>query len=231
MISNRAYAAAFFVALLGPPAFADPAPAPQTTPRATPDVATLLFETAQWDKAPIGSGLAYSYVKKTDAIFGPSFEDRIALSLEKGDDAKSRTVDVKMFTGDHVKAAGPFRSTEQNPVLLLSLEANVEDLTRAWHANPRFLKNAVRKAWRDDAKIEKTPIDVGGKSVPGTRITIEPYKDSSEASKMMGLQTMIYVVEIADDVPGQIVTVDVHAPATGTPTFHEVLRFQSEVKP
>ena len=229
---KQAYAAAMFVALLGTPASADPAPATQqTAAQTTPDVATLLFETAQWDKAPAGNRLTYAYTKKADAAFGPSFDDKIALSLEKGDDAKSRTVDVKMFTGEHVKAAGPFRSTEQNPVLLLALEANVEDLTHAWHANPRFLKNAVRKAWRDDAKIEKTQIEFDGKSVPGTRITIEPYKDSSEAPKMMGLQTMVYIVEIADDVPGQVATVDVHAPATGTPTFREVLRFRSETKP
>ena len=103
------------------------------------------------------AGLTYSYSKKAAAAFGPSFDDSVALSLEKGDDAKSRTVEVKMFTGEHVKAAGPFRSTEQNPVLLLALEANVEDLTHAWHAKPALPEErrpqgvARRRQDREDA--------------------------------------------------------------------------------
>lgn len=205
-------------------AYADPPPK-------TPDVATLLFETPQWDKAPVGTTLTYQYSKKVDAAYGPSFEDKVVETLEKGDDAKSRTVDVKLFTGERAKPAGPFHSTEQNPILLIALEANVEDLSQAWHANPRYMKDAVRTAWRDAAEIEKTQVDVAGKSMPGTRITIEPYKDSSEKDKMMGLQTMVYTIEIADDLPGQIAKIDIHAPATGTPTFSEVMRYQPEAKP
>ena len=136
-----------------------------------------------------------------------------------------------MFSGEHAKAAGPFRSDEQNPVMLLALENNVEQLTKAWSANPRYLKNAVRKAWRDDAKIENVPLEVAGKSVPGTRITIEPYKSDPEAAKMGGLETMVYTVEVADSVPGNLVKVDIHAPATGTPAFSETLTYQPETAP
>ena len=224
MSVKKACVLAVLSVLLVPGALADPAP----TPTGKPDVATLLFETPQWSKAPVGTKLTYAYSKKTDAAYGQSFDDTIMLALDKGDEAQMRTVDVKMFSGAHVKAAGPFASDEQNPVLLLALEANIEDLSKVWDANPRYLKNAIRKAWRDDAKIEGVQLEVSGKTVPGTRITVEPFRASDEKDKMKGLETMIYTIEIADSVPGNIVAIDVHGPATGTPTFSETLRYQSE---
>ena len=200
-------------------------------PTAAPDVAALLFEKPQWAIAPVGSSLTYAYTQKIPAQFGPSFDDKIALKLDKGDDEKSRTAEVRMFSGEHATPAGPFRSDEQNPVMLLALENNVEQLTKVWGANPRYLKNAVRKAWRENARIAQVPITVDGKQVPGTRITIEPYKNDSEATKMGGLETMTYMVEVSDAVPGNLVKVDIHAPATGAATFSETLTYTPEKAP
>ena len=226
-----ACALAFGALTFGTPmAVADPVAPPAAA--AKPDVATLLFETPQWSNAPAGSTITYSYAKATtQALYGPSFDDRIVLTLEKADDAASRNVDVKMFTPPRTKPAGPFQSVAQNPVLLLALEENVEELSALWHASPRYLKNAIRKSWRDDARIESMPITVAGKQVPGTRITIEPFQNDPMKDQMGGLETMVYTVEIADSVPGQIATVDVHAPAGDKPSFSEILRYQSETKP
>ncbi len=199
-------------------------------PNTASDVAALLFEKSQWTNAPVGSSLTYAYSQKIPVKMGPSFDDKITLKLDKGDDDKSRTAEVRMFTGEHATPAGPFRSDEQNPVMLLALENNVEQLSKAWGANPRYLKNAVRKAWRENAKIENVPLTVDGKQVPGTRITIEPYKNDSEAVKMGGLETMVYTVEVADSVPGNLVRVDIHAPDSGTPSFVETLTYAGETK-
>ena len=48
---------------------------------------------------------------------------------------------------------------------------------------------------------------------------------------MGGLETMVYTVEIADGVPGRIARIDIHAPATGKPTFSETMSYQSETTP
>ena len=225
MKSTKAWCGAIAAMIVAVPMLSAAAP---TTP---PDVASLLFEKPQWTNAPVGSSLVYDYSQKVPVKFGPTFDDKITLKLDKGDDDKSRTAEVRMFSGEHTTPAGPFRSDEQNPVMLLALENNVEQLTKAWGANPRYLKNAVRKAWRNNAKIENVSLSVDGKQVPGTRITIEPYSNDPEAIKMGGLETMVYTVEVADSVPGNLVKVDIHAPATGTPTFSEVLIYAGEKTP
>lgn len=199
------------------------------TDSAKRDVATLLFGLPQWGKAPAGDTLTYSYDKKTTkAEFGPSFSDHIVLKAEKGDDAQSRVSEVKMFSGMNTRPAGPFQSDQQNPILLLVMEENVQELSKILSANPRYLKNAIRKAWRDQAKIEDVSVTVDGKSMPGTRITVAPFANDPQKDRMHGLDGLTYVVEIADGVPGNIATIDIHAPETGAPIFSEVLHFQKD---
>ncbi len=197
----------------------------ETSPRT---VATLLFDTPQWTKAPVGSTITYDYSKKTgEAALGSKFDDTIALKLDKAEDEVHRSVEVKLFSGANAKPAGPFEATAQNPVLLLVFEENVQELGALFKANPRYLKNAIRKAWRDSAKIEDAQVTVNGRQVPGTRITVTPFVDLPEKDKMMGLDTMTYVVDIADSVPGDVARIDIHAPEDGTPKFSEVLTYKA----
>ena len=103
-------------------------------------------------------------------------------------------------------------------------------MSKLFKANPRYLKNAIRKAWRDDAKIVTMPIEVDGKSVPGTRITVSPFVNDPEKDRMMGLDGMTYVVDIADSVPGNIAKIDIHAPVDGNPIFSETMTYQGDKK-
>jgi hypothetical protein len=207
-------------------AHADNAPAPAMAKQQA-DVATLLFGNPQWSKAPAGSTITYSYSKKTGtATLGSGFDDHISLTLAAGEDADSRAAEVKMFSGANAKAAGPFPSAKQNPVLLLVMEENVQELSKLFKANPRYLKNAIRKAWRDDPKIVGTNVDVDGKSVPGTKISVTPFLDDPEKDKMMGLNALTYTVKIADSVPGSIAEIDIETPPGAKASFSETLKFQ-----
>ena len=136
-----------------------------------------------------------------------------------------------MYSGTNAVPAGPFKSDQQNPVLLLVFEENVQELSKSFQANPRYFKNAIRKAWRDSAKIEPTQVDVDGKMVPGTRVTVQPFLHDPEAVKMKGLDSMVYTVEVADSVPGNIAAIDIHAPADGGQKFSESLRYAASKAP
>ena len=218
-------------------ALAEPsAPASNATPPAAtsdkPDVATLLFGTPQWDKAPAGTKLRYTFEKTTaDPSLGTPFKDEVVLTLGPGEDAKSRTTEMQLFSGVNRKPAGPFRSDEQNPVLLVILENNVQEMSALFKANPRYLKNAIRKAWRENAKIGPAQDEIGGKQVAVTRISVTPFVNDAESDRMKGLQTSSYVVDVSKDVPGYIVAIDIRAVDGGKTLFSETLRFVSETKP
>ena len=231
-LMNALLLASTMVVAMAPSVSAYPAtPAAPASAAPTQDVATLLFGNPQWTKAPVGTAITYSYAKAGEAAFGAPFTDTIVETVDKAAEPQRRTVEVKMFSGANAKPAGPFDSVEQNPVLLLVLEENVQELSKLFHGNVRYLKDTIRKAWRDNAKIESVSVDVNGKSMPGTRITIMPFANDAEKDKMLGLEGMTYIVELADSVPGQIATIDIHAPTNGVAKFSEILRYMSEKTP
>ena len=213
-----------------PPSSSGPISA--ASPTGAPDVATLLFTIPEWSHAPAGTIVTYTYSKKaSEASLGPSFDDHILLTVGPGDDPASRTAEVKMFSGANAKPAGPFRSDQQNPVLLLMLEENVQELSKVFKANPRYLKNAIRKAWRDDATIKPAQVAVDGKTISGTEISIQPFRGDPEASKMVGLDTMVYTVDVAEGLPGYVAAIEIRAPAAGVATFNETLRYGTSKLP
>ena len=204
---------------------ADPAP--------KRDTAAILFENPDWTAAPAGTKINYSYARNTygSTEYGPSFEDTIAMMVMAGDKPADRKVEVRMFSGARQMPAGPFESISTNPVFLIVFENHVQTMSRLLQANPRYLKNAIRKAWRDNATIEDAPVNVGDKTVAGTRVTIRPFIDDPMKDRMKGLEGLTYVVEVAHSVPGEIVAIDIHAPPDGAPRYSETLRYQPEKTP
>ncbi|MGD0635562.1 MAG: hypothetical protein ABSA13_15030 [Beijerinckiaceae bacterium] len=203
----------------------------QETPKR--DTATLLFENPDWSKAPAGAKITYDYSRQTygTAEYGEHFDDTASLSLAAGETAESRKVDIQLFSGAHRRPTGTFESTTTNPILLLIFENNIQHLANLFQANPQHFKSAIRKAWREAAVIEDVSVNAGGKTVPGTRVTIRPFVNDDHKDLMKGLEGMTYIIEIADSIPGEIAAIDIHAPADGAPKFSETLRYKSVTAP
>ncbi|MFL5055126.1 MAG: hypothetical protein ACJ8DO_14300 [Microvirga sp.] len=194
--------AAFIVVsalLCGGTAMAEDDPRPE-------DPASLLFEAPQWAAARPGATLSYRYSRRSanDALYGPSFEDRIRLHIEKGDAEATRTVRVELFGRERRRAAGPFEDVRANPVLMLFLEHHLEQLSRSVHANPRYLKNAIRAALRDKYRIEAGESLVDGRPVKTWRVLIAPFIDDPNKARMNGLEGLAYTLAVSEEVPGQV---------------------------
>lgn len=173
---------------------------------APPDAASLLFEMPQWANAQPGATLVYRYARKSadEQRFGPSFEDPIRLHIEKGDIDAARTVRVELFGPARRRASGPFEDVSSNPVLMLFLEHHVEQLSRVFHANSRYFKNAIRAALRDKAEIETVRISVAGQPVMVRQARVRPFLDDPNKARMNGLESLVYTLAVSDEVPGQI---------------------------
>ncbi|MFL5073962.1 MAG: hypothetical protein ACJ8DS_01755 [Microvirga sp.] len=194
--------AAFIVVsalLCGGTAMAEDDPRPE-------DPASLLFEAPQWAATRPGATLSYRYSRRSanDALYGPSFEDRIRLHIEKGDAEATRTVRVELFGRERRRAAGPFEDVRANPVLMLFLEHHLEQLSRSVHANPRYLKNAIRAALRDKYRIEAGESLVDGRPVKTWRVLIALFIDDPNKARMNGLEGLAYTLAVSEEVPGQV---------------------------
>lgn len=205
---------------------AESAPAPAVpTPGAVPDAADILFETPQLATVTSGQPLVYRYARKTgDPELGPSFEDRIRLTV--GPSAGTgRDVWVDFFSGERHRAAGPFENATTNPVLMLILENHVADLSGRLKGNPRYFKNAIRAALRDKASVTPASFSVDGRTVTGWRVTVSPFKGDANATRMRGLDTMTYTFEVAPDLPGAVAGIQIAADAPGGRLWEESIAY------
>jgi hypothetical protein len=181
------------------------------------DATTLLFEEPQLAGTKPGDVLAYSYSRKASdtALFGPSFDDTIRLTVEKGSRDDTRTVRVELFTGANRRAAGPFEDMAGNPILSLFLEQHIEVLASQFQANPRYFKTSIRAALRERATVTSDEIKLGRRSFPGWHVTIAPFKDDPNKALMHGLDAMTYDFAVTKAIPGEIA--EIHVTAPGAP--------------
>lgn len=201
------------------PAAASPAAAPA-------DVGELLFDAKHFKNTAPDAKIRYTFRREAadPAKLMPSFSDEIDFKLEPGSTPDNRNVVVTLFKGENHRPAGPFDDVSFNPIAILTLEFDVGNLSKVLHANPRYLKNAVRKAMRENPTITPIKIKVAGKDVDATQILIKPFADDRDNRDRLGpfLNTS-YTFVVSDAVPGSIYSIKIDTPDTSKPDAKPVL--------
>jgi hypothetical protein len=213
---------AVFACLLlvnAPPALADDKP---------PAAADLLFEAPQLANTKPGDELNYSYSQKSadPAKYGAAFDDTIKLTIdEAGHAANERKVSVAMFSAERRRAAGPFEDMSGNPVISLMLENDIQHLSSVLKANPRYLKQAIRRALRD---APSEPDQIEGQA-QAWRVEVAPFKDDPQKERMGGLESLTYVFRVAPGLPGAVYEIDIAArDSSGAVLIEETLRYDGK---
>nr|WP_264047214.1 hypothetical protein [Methylobacterium sp. FF17] len=187
------------------------APAVTKTSTAPPNASDLLFEQPQMKNVPAGTTLTYTYLRRSGISkgpFGPPLDDTIKLGIEPGKSADSRDIRVQMFSGANRFPAGPFEDMPGNPVMTLFLEHHLIDLARVLMANPRYIKNAIRKGLRDNATVTPTEVDYKGRKVAAWRVETRPFLDDKMKERMRGFENLTYTFVTSDAVPGELVSIE-----------------------
>lgn len=223
------------LSLMGLPALAQDV-SPAGTPAVTkanaatsPNASDLLFEHPQMKNVAPGSTLTYGYVRRSGIAkgpFGPPIDDRIKLGIDAGSTSDNRSIRVEMFSGANRFPAGPFEDMPGNPVMSLFLEHHLVDLARVLSANPRYLKNAIRKGLRDEATVTPTRIDFKGQQVEAWRIESRPFADDKLKDRMRGLSNLKYTFVTSPAVPGELVSIEAQSKTEeGGELLQEVLSY------
>lgn len=205
--------------------------APATPAAASPasaqaDVGELLFEAKHFKNTAPDAKIRYTFRREAadPAKLMPSFSDEIDFRLEPGSTPDNRNVIVTLFKGENHRPAGPFDDVSFNPIAILTLEFDVGNLSKLLHANPRYLKNAMRKAMRENPTITPIKIKLAGKDVDATQILIKPFADDRDNRDRLGpFLNTTYTFVISDAVPGSIYSIKIDTPDTSKPDAKPVL--------
>lgn len=205
------------------------APAVAKASTGAPNASDLLFEQPQMKNVPPGTTLTYNYLRRSSISkgpFGPPLDDTIKLGIEPGNAAENRTIRVQMFSGANRFPAGPFEDMPGNPVMTLFLEHHLMDLARVLMANPRYIKNAIRKGLRDNATVTPTEVDYKGRKVEGWRIVTQPFVGDKMTERMRGFDNLTYTFVTSDAVPGELVSIEAQSKnAEGGELLQETLTY------
>jgi hypothetical protein len=170
---------------------------------------TLLFETDHL--ASIGHPARLEYRFSWDGA--NSFADRIVLTV-KGD-GPLHDVESDYLSGLQHVAYPPVEQSRGNPLLLFFLEHDLREMQRETKGSTGYFRRLIRLALAQaDLKIEPTTVAIDGRQVAARRVLIEPYRtDPNAASRYPRLVGKSYEFVLADEVPGQIVTLATHVVA------------------
>ncbi len=145
---------------------------------------------------------------------GPAgFTDTILVHIKAINSDGSKDLSFDYLTGPHHVAFPPIGNFRGNPLLMLALEQDVDDMKKALGLSQAFLRNRIREAFFDAATVTAATVALDGKSVPAVVVTITPFAQSQRLEKIPSLQSKRYSFTIAEAVPGMLDAISIETPA------------------
>lgn len=173
-------------------------------------VSSLLFDKPYLSSVEPDTTLVYDFkrISSDEAKYGRGLTDTIRLDVLKDEkDSSKRTAHLHIYSGPRARNIGPIPRTSGNPAIMVLLEQDTYDFKRQLGGMPAYFRNKIRKAMREDAKIEATRITHDGREISGHRITLVPFKNDASMQRVPEYQDTVYEFIMSDEVPGGIVSI------------------------
>lgn len=162
----------------------------------------LLFETDHLGSISEPATLHYAFRKSSTV--GDGFQDTIDVKITEVKHDGSKNVQVHYLTGDRRRYAPDVPNALGNPVVILYLQRDVNEMGRATPGNWRYFQRRIKRALAATDEVKTVKLSLNGRDIPGRRIKIEPYRDDRQKDQLQDYVGKYYVFTLAPDVPGYI---------------------------
>lgn len=197
---------------------------------AAPAATALLFDAPHLSNVSNGTTLSYAFERQVSEpkLLGEPFKDDIKVDVVKEGENGTRTVVVKVFTGERGRPAQNIDGMTGNPLLVVFLDRAVNNIAMLSGGNRPYLKHKIKTSFTSVAKVEPVDIAYGGGTVKGNRIAVKPFVGDANALKMMGYDGMTLEIVVSDKVPGHFVAFESHyeSPMKGSPKLDETIKLE-----
>lgn len=167
----------------------------------------LIFAAPYLRQVPHQTAISYSYSHETAAPeeFGANFEEAVTVAVnDPALPGGFNSVAIELNAKAHRYALGPFENTSGNPVVMMFLERDLQQMRSRVGGAPVLFRNTIRRAFREVAEVEKVSLIVDGQSVEGRKITIRPFVDEEQTGQFGRFTGKIFETVVSDAVPGGI---------------------------
>jgi hypothetical protein len=159
------------------------------------------------------------------------FADTVTLHIAEIHPDGSKYVNFDFLTGEHHAFYPAVDNFTGNPLLMVFLEHDVQEMRQQIGVAATYFRNRVREAFVDHAVIADSTIETGGKTVPARQITLKPFTDDRRFEKFPAIRGKTYSFILSDQIPGQFQAIKVEMPAdpeTNAPAWSEQITFAGE---
>jgi hypothetical protein len=168
-----------------------------------------LFDTPHLGNVDAGTTLNYRYVEHGAS---GEIDDVAALSVTEVLPDGGRKLQAAFLTGDR-KEDFPIASTFRgNPMVMLFLQHDVEEMSDRTGGSETYFRNRIRYGLSDGARVEPVDVPYGDGMVKGTRIVLQPFLGDELIGRFPPLAAKTYAFVTSPEVPGQIVSIETDAP-------------------
>lgn len=189
---------------LAMPALADP-------------VVDSLFAEAVLADQPAGQEIHYSHQRSGPEAPGFRPVTDGSLILVKPTEGAPRLT-VEMVTDGRSQSLPDFPVEGGNPVLLVFLESVSRSMADLTGGSPFYIRNRIKDALRDGGETESLALSRGDGSITAQALTLHPFKDDPNRTRMGEFADLALRFVVSDEVPGHILEL-----SADTQGYHETI--------
>ncbi len=175
-----------------------------------PTATNMIFEHKHLSNVEQGNEIDYRFNRTVSnaQLLGEPFSDDITLKIVGAKPTGEKDVDMQIYTGERARDLQKIPNVTINPVFIVYFKLVVASLGNLTGAKSGYLQNTFSMGLKDKAKIEPVKVDYKGKTIDAYRITMAPYADDRDASKLQGYEGAKFTMIVSEQVPGEIVQMD-----------------------
>jgi hypothetical protein len=152
-----------------------------------------------------------------------AFEDRVEVIVKEVLPNGKKNLEFQFLTGERERRFGPIAGFSGNPLIMLSLQWDVEQMQEATGGGSNYFRARIRAAFRNGAEVDQVPVTAGGGSWTATRVVIRPFLNDPMFQRFPDLAGKTYEFLLVPELPGGVYRIRAVVPApdgTGGP-LHE----------
>lgn len=198
--------------------------------RAAEDTVTrLVLEPGRFAAVTPPRVLRYRFEVKGQDI-APAPGQPVQLEVRKAEKEEAgKEVWLDLFEGPARRSFGPVAAREQNPILLVFLQLDTNEMGSLTGGASGYFQQQIRRAFNHPAPVEPVTIELDGVAIAGVRIVIRPFRDDPRIDRFPAFREKAYEITVSDGVPGglwQFVT-RTSDPRTGAIVLEKSLTFEA----
>ncbi len=159
-----------------------------------------LFTTNHLESITQPVKLMYSFEKS--GTLGESFTGRVVVNVTKVLPSGRKNLSFRFLSGKRKVRFPPLKGYKSNPIFMLFLERDAQELRRMTGGNALYFRNRIRYALAGSAEVSPTTFTFNGRTMNGTEIRVQPYLKAGLRKRFLQFIQRTYVFIISNEIPG-----------------------------